>query len=65
MGEVYIPQIAAALPKRLGKFPFWRSETNLTERLEMIYRTSSPTGLKILLGERDREEEDRNQGGAS
>ncbi len=55
LGEVRIPSVAAALPKRLGKFPFWRSETNLTEILERIYRTASPTGLEILLGTRGHE----------
>lgn len=57
LGEVRIPSIAAALPKRLGKFPFWRSETNLAETLERIYRTASPTGLEILLGSRGHEED--------
>lgn len=52
LGEVRIPPVAAALPKRLGEFPFWRSETNLTEALERIYRTASPVGLDVLLGER-------------
>jgi uncharacterized Zn finger protein len=55
LGEVRIPSVAAALPKRLGKFPFWRSKTNLTETLERIYRTASPTGLEILLGVRGHE----------
>ena len=56
-GEVRIPSVPAALPKRLGKFPFWRSETNLAETLERIYRTASPTGLEILLGSRGHEED--------
>jgi uncharacterized Zn finger protein len=58
LGEVCIPSIAAALPKRLGKFPFWRSETNLTETLERIYRTASPVGLDIVLGERGPKEKE-------
>lgn len=49
LGEVHISPVAAALPKRLGKFPFWRSETDLTETLEMIYRAASPAGLEIFL----------------
>ncbi len=57
LGEVRIPSVAAALPKRLGKFPFWRSETSLTETLERIYRTASPTGLEILLGVRGHEKD--------
>ncbi len=52
LGEVRIPQVAAALPKQLGKFPFWRSEIDLTARLERVCRTASPIGLEIFLGER-------------
>lgn len=57
LGEVRIPPVAAALPKRLGKFPFWRSETDLTETLERIYRAASPAGLEILLGARGHEKD--------
>jgi len=54
LGEVRIPTIAATLPRRLGQFPFWRSETDLTERLERVYRAASPIGMAIFLGERGR-----------
>ncbi len=56
LGEVSIPQVDAALPKRLGKFPFWRSDTDLTKILEGIYRAASPIGLRIVLGEYNHEE---------
>ena len=56
-GDVRIPPVAAALPKRLGKFPFWRGETNLTEALEKIYRAASSTGLEIVLGEHKQEKD--------
>lgn len=57
-GDVRIPPVAAALPKRLGKFPFWRGDTDLTEALEKIYRAASPTGMEIVLGEHSHEQDD-------
>jgi uncharacterized Zn finger protein len=50
--EVHIPPAAAALPKRLGKFPFWRGEEDLLEVLEDIYKEASSSGMMIFLGER-------------
>lgn len=50
--EAHIPPISAILPKRLGKFPFWRGEEDLFEVLENIYKKASHTGMIIFLGER-------------
>jgi len=50
--EAHIPPFPAALPKRLGKFPFWSGEEDLLEVLEEIYTKASPAGLMIFLGER-------------
>jgi uncharacterized Zn finger protein len=50
-GEVRIPPIAAALPKRLGSFPFWRAEERFLDAMESIYAKASSIGLKIFLGE--------------
>jgi uncharacterized Zn finger protein len=50
-GEVRIPPIAAALPKRLGSFPFWRGEERFLDAMESIYAKASPVGLNIFLGE--------------
>lgn len=50
--EAHIPQAPAALPKRLGKFPFWCGEEDLLEVLEEIYKKASPAGMMIFLGER-------------
>ncbi len=57
LGEVRIPRVDAALPKRLGKFPFWRGDTNLDDVLENIYRAASSTGLRIILGEHNKEDD--------
>jgi len=42
----------AALPKRLGGFPFWRSETPLLDALEPIYRNAASLGKAFYLGEK-------------
>jgi len=56
-GEVRIPPVAAALPKRLGSFPFWRSETRFLEAMESIYAKASAVGLRVFLGEQVNHEE--------
>ncbi len=48
-GEVRIPPIPAALPKRLGNFPFWRGETKFLAALELIYSRAADEGLKLFL----------------
>jgi uncharacterized Zn finger protein len=50
-GEVRIPPMPAALPKRLGSFPFWRGEEKFLDVMESIYANASPVGLKVFLGE--------------
>lgn len=40
-GEVRIPTISAALPKRLGSFPFWRGEEKFLDVMESIYARKS------------------------
>ena len=51
-GVARIPTISAALPKRLGSFPFWRGKESFIPVLEEIYRKASPVGLDVFLGER-------------
>ena len=50
-GEVSIPQASAALPKRLGNFPFWRGGKGFITALEEIYKQSSPLGMDVFLGD--------------
>ena len=50
-GEVSIPSVPAALPKRLGSFPFWRGEERFLDAMEHIYREVSSIGLKVFLSE--------------
>jgi len=56
-GEVRIPPIPAALPKRLGSFPFWKGEEKFLDVMESIYSKASPVGLKVFLGEQAGREE--------
>jgi len=50
-GELRIPPIAAAIPKRFGSFPFWRGEEKFLDAMESIYTKASTVGLKVFLGE--------------
>jgi uncharacterized Zn finger protein len=54
-GEVRIPPIPAALPKRLGSFPFWRGEEKFLDVMESIYERASTVGLRVFLGEENLE----------
>jgi uncharacterized Zn finger protein len=48
-GEVRVPPLPAALPKRLESFPFWRGEERFLEALEPLYSQASSLGLEIFL----------------
>jgi uncharacterized Zn finger protein len=49
-GEVRIPPVSAALPKRLGNFPFWRGEIKFLEAMEAIYPQAAACGMDLFLG---------------
>ena len=50
LGPVEVPAVSAALPRRLGNFPFWRGDRPLTEAVEPSYAAASPRGLETVLG---------------
>ena len=52
LGEVRIPPVSAALPKRMGAFPFWRGEERFFDALEAIYLQAATRGLDVFLGEK-------------
>jgi uncharacterized Zn finger protein len=52
-GEVRLPPVSAALPKRLGNFPFWRGAERFLDALEPIYNQAAPHGLRLFLGEHE------------
>ena len=49
-GAGNIPTTSAALPRRLGNFPFWRGEKDFISTLEGIYSKASPAGQEVFLG---------------
>ena len=49
-GEVRLPPVSAALPKRLGNFPFWRGHERFLDVVEAIYLEASPRGLDLFAG---------------
>jgi uncharacterized Zn finger protein len=51
-GPVQLPPVAAAWPKRLGGFPFWRGEQPFLETLEPTYRPAAQRGLDAVAGGR-------------
>ena len=50
-GGVSVPEVSAALPKRLGNFPFWRSKIKFVPTMEETYKSASLAGLEALLGD--------------
>lgn len=51
LGDVRVPPMSAALPRRLGSFPFWSGEEPLLQALEPIYSTASEIGVDLVIGE--------------
>lgn len=51
-GQAHVPQVAAALPKRLGSFPFWRGKETFLDEMEWMYGDASPAGRDAFLAER-------------
>jgi uncharacterized Zn finger protein len=49
-GAVGQPPVVAALPRRLGSFPFWRGAQTFIEAIEQFYSQSSPRGLEVFIG---------------
>jgi len=49
-GDVQVPLDPAALPKRLGPFPFWRGGSGLVDALEPVYARASARGMDVFLG---------------
>ena len=49
-GEVRRPPVSAALPRRLGSFPFWRGEEPFLDALEPLYAQAAQQGLNAFLG---------------
>ena len=50
LGEVRLPTVAAALPKRLGSFPFWRGDERFLDAMETVYAASARRALDVFGG---------------
>jgi uncharacterized Zn finger protein len=50
-GDVKCAATPAALPRRLGGFPFWRGHEHFLDALEPIYRAARETGVRTFAGE--------------
>ena len=51
--EADIPPLPAALPKRLGPFPFWRGGDILEETIEIIYDDASSAAYEMVFSEQE------------
>lgn len=51
-GAVALPPVQAALPRRLGNFPFWRGEQPFIEEIERVYAPSSARGLEVFIAQK-------------
>ena len=49
LGAATVPDMHAALPQQLGRFPFWQGEQDLTSALEEIYAVASQQAVDIYL----------------
>jgi uncharacterized Zn finger protein len=58
LGAVEVPPEPAALPRRLGPFPFWRGERPLLDAVEPTYRAASSRGLEAVLGRQPESDSD-------
>lgn len=47
-GDVRTPPVSAALPRRLGGFPFWRAATPLLDALGEIYPSAARRALAVV-----------------
>ena len=59
LGTATVPDLHAALPQQLGRFPFWQSELELIPALRTIYQDASRKAVNISLG-KDLEAERQN-----
>jgi uncharacterized Zn finger protein len=48
LGVANLAPSGAALPRRLGKFPFWRGRENFLDTLDVIYRAAAEAAAKTI-----------------
>jgi len=55
-GDITVPDVHAALPRQLGRFPFWQGEEEFSAVMERIYRAASQSALDAHTGQTEGEE---------
>ena len=55
LGTATAPAMHAALPKQLGRFPFWQGEQDLTAIMEAIYTTASEKAVGVYINQAEQE----------
>lgn len=60
LGTATAPEIHAALPRQLGRFPFWQGEQDLMSALEKIYAAASQQAAGVYLDQVEPQPEERN-----
>ncbi len=53
LGTATVPDMHAALPQQLGRFPFWQGERDLTAKLEEIYAAASQRAAGVYLNQNE------------
>jgi uncharacterized Zn finger protein len=61
-GEVVAPPVAAALPRRLGGFPFWRGAQPFLAAVEPAYRAATPRALDLFVSQQAQDAEASDSG---
>ena len=49
-GDAAAPPVNAALPRRLGPFPFWRGQELFLDAISPTYANASPRGVELVAG---------------
>ena len=49
LGTARVPEETAALPRQLGRFPFWQGGEEFLPALEIVYARASQAGLELYL----------------
>ena len=52
-GSATIPEMAAALPQQLGRFPLWQGNQEFVPAMQDIYRNASERAVELLMTEKD------------
>ena len=61
LGTATVPDMHAALPQQLGRFPLWQGELELIPALRNIYENASQSALDIYLSQYTSSEADANR----